>query len=74
MVYRAVRFCPTYKTLFHLTQLRMDRQKIEQDTIRHMDDIRRLNQKILVLEQLKLQRMEAIKLNYDKLDACLLTN
>ena len=52
----------------------MDRQRIEQDTIRHMDDIRRLNQKILVLEQLKLQRMEAIKLNYDKLDACLLTN
>ena len=52
----------------------MDIQKIEQDTIRHMDDIRRLNQKILVLEQLKLQRMEAIKLNYDKIDACLLTN
>lgn len=52
----------------------MDRQRIEQDTIRHMDDIRILNQKILVLEQLKLQRMEAIKLNYDKLDACLLTN
>lgn len=52
----------------------MDRQKIEQDTIRYMDDIKRMNQKILALEQLKLQRMEAIKLNYDKLDACLLTN
>ena len=52
----------------------MDRQRIEQDTIRHMDGIRRLNLQILVLEQEKLQRMEAIKLNYDKLDACLLTN
>ena len=25
----------------------MDRQKIEQDTIRYMDDIKRMNQKIL---------------------------
>ena len=69
-----IRFPLAYKTLFHLTQLRMDIQKIEQDTIRHMDSIRRLNLQILVLEQEKLQRMEAIKLNYDKLDACLLTN
>ena len=52
----------------------MVRQRIEQDTIRHMDGIRRLNLQILVLEQEKLRRMEAIKLNYDKIDACLLTN
>ena len=60
--------------IIQLNNKRMDRQRIEQDTIRHMDGIRRLNLQILVLEQEKLRRMEAIKLNYDKIDACLLTN